>query len=56
LQAALELARQAVEVTLVDRRNFRLFQPVAYQVATGALSPGEICFPLRAVSLSPQRR
>jgi NADH dehydrogenase len=49
LHAALRLARQPVEVTLVDRRNFHLFQPLAYQVATGALSPGEICFPLRAV-------
>jgi NADH dehydrogenase len=49
LQAALKLARGPVEVTLVDRRNFHLFQPLAYQVATGALSPGEICFPLRAV-------
>jgi NADH:ubiquinone reductase (H+-translocating) len=38
-----------VEVTLVDRRNFHLFQPLAYQVATGALSPAEIAAPLRAV-------
>jgi len=36
-------------VTLVDRRNFHLFQPLMYQVATGALSPGEIAYPLRAV-------
>jgi NADH:ubiquinone reductase (H+-translocating) len=36
-------------VTLVDRRNFHLFQPLTYQVATGALSPGEIAYPLRAV-------
>jgi NADH dehydrogenase len=49
LQASLKLARGPVEVTLVDRRNFHLFQPLAYQVATGALSPGEICYPLRAV-------
>ena len=49
LQAAVKLARQPVEVTLVDRRNFHLFQPLAYQVATGALSPGEICYPLRTV-------
>jgi NADH:ubiquinone reductase (H+-translocating) len=49
LHAALKLARQPVEVTLVDRRNFHLFQPLAYQVATGVLSPGEICFPLRTV-------
>jgi len=49
LQAALKLARAPVEVTLVDRRNFHLFQPLTYQVATGALSPGEIAYPLRAI-------
>jgi NADH dehydrogenase len=38
-----------VRVTLVDRRNFHLFQPLLYQVATGALSPGEIAQPLRSV-------
>jgi NADH dehydrogenase len=36
-------------VTLVDRRNFHLFQPLAYQVATGAVSPAEICYPLRSI-------
>jgi NADH dehydrogenase len=51
LQAALKLARTRaeVDVTLVDRRNFHLFQPLAYQVATGALSPSEICYPLRTI-------
>jgi NADH dehydrogenase len=49
LQAVLKLRRLAVEVTLVDRRNFHLFQPLTYQVATGALSPGEIAYPLRAI-------
>ena len=49
LQAALKLRRVPVEVTLVDRRNFHLFQPLTYQVATGALSPGEIAYPLRAI-------
>ena len=49
LQAALELRRASVEVTLVDRRNFHLFQPLTYQVATGALSPGEVAYPLRAI-------
>jgi NADH dehydrogenase len=49
LQAALKLARLPVEVTLVDRRNFHLFQPLAYQVATGAISPAEICYPLRRI-------
>ena len=41
-------------VTLIDKRNFHLFQPLLYQVATGSLSPGEIAAPLRAV-LSKQR-
>jgi NADH dehydrogenase len=49
LQAALKLRRAPVELTLVDRRNFHLFQPLSYQVATGALSPGEISYPLRAI-------
>ena len=49
LQAALHLVNAPVELTLVDRRNFHLFQPLTYQVATGALSPGEICYPLRAI-------
>src|SRR6267378_1584244 len=49
LQATLKLRRAPVHVTLVDRRNFHLFQPLTYQVATGALSPGEIAYPLRAI-------
>jgi NADH:quinone reductase (non-electrogenic) len=49
LQAATHLARAPVELTLVDRRNFHLFQPLTYQVATGALTPGEVCYPLRAI-------
>jgi NADH dehydrogenase len=49
LQAVRKLRRAPVEITLVDRRNFHLFQPLTYQVATGALSPGEITYPLRAV-------
>jgi NADH dehydrogenase len=49
LYAAKGLARAPVEVTLVDRRNYHLFQPLLYQVATGALSPGEIASPLRHV-------
>jgi NADH:quinone reductase (non-electrogenic) len=49
IQAVLRLRRAPVEVTLVDRRNFHLFQPLTYQVATGALSPGEIAYPLRAI-------
>jgi NADH:ubiquinone reductase (H+-translocating) len=38
-----------VEITLVDRRNFHLFQPLTYQIATGALTPGEVAYPLRAL-------
>jgi NADH dehydrogenase len=49
LQAALALRRAPVEITLIDRRNFHLFQPLTYQIATGALSPGEVAYPLRAV-------
>ena len=50
LNAARELGRDPrVAVTLVDRRNFHLFQPLLYQVATGALSPGDIAQPLRSV-------
>ncbi|MGO9894394.1 MAG: NAD(P)/FAD-dependent oxidoreductase [Bryobacteraceae bacterium] len=54
LYAAKALGKAAVELTVVDRRNFHLFQPLLYQVATGGLSPGEIASPLRAV-LSRQR-
>ena len=49
LRAAQKLKRSPVEVTLIDRRNFHLFQPLMYQVATGSLSPGEIAAPLRGV-------
>jgi len=54
LYAARSLARAPVAVSVVDRRNFHLFQPLLYQVATGALSPGEIASPLRYI-LSRQR-
>lgn len=49
LYAAQALKRAPVEVTLLDHRNFHLFQPLLYQVATGSLSPGEIAAPLRGV-------
>jgi NADH dehydrogenase len=49
LQTVRSLRRAPVEITLVDRRNFHLFQPLLYQVATGALSPAEIATPLRGV-------
>src|ERR1700680_3222917 len=54
LVAAQKLKRAPVRVTLLDRRNFHLFQPLLYQVATGSLSPGEIAAPLRGV-LSGQK-
>lgn len=49
LQVVRGLRRAAVDVTLVDRQNFTLFQPLVYQVATGALSPAEIAMPQRAL-------
>jgi NADH dehydrogenase len=50
LYAARELGKAPeVEVTLVDRRNHHLFQPLLYQVATGSLAPGEIAQPLRSI-------
>lgn len=49
LNAALAMRRAPVEITLVDRRNFHLFQPLLYQVATGGLSPANIAYPLRAI-------
>jgi NADH dehydrogenase len=47
--AAKHLAGAPVELTLIDRRNFHLFQPLTYQVATGSLSPAEVCYPLREI-------
>src|SRR5437588_9331029 len=49
LYAAKRLRRAPVQLTLLDRRNFHLFQPLLYQVATGALSPANIAAPLRSV-------
>src|ERR1700743_1740919 len=49
LYAADHLGRPPIQLTLIDRRNFHLFQPLLYQVATGALSPGEIASPLRNI-------
>src|SRR5687767_7418838 len=47
LSAAKVLRRHPVRVTLLDRRNYHLFQPLLYQVATAALSPGDIASPIR---------
>ncbi|MBI3660054.1 NAD(P)/FAD-dependent oxidoreductase [Candidatus Acetothermia bacterium] len=49
LYATKSLKNAPVRVTLIDRRNFHLFQPLLYQVATGALSPANIAAPLRAI-------
>lgn len=49
LYAARALRRAPIDLTVVDKRNFHLFQPLLYQVATGALSPGEITSPLRSI-------
>src|ERR1700730_3854941 len=49
LQAAKELGRKNVRVTVIDRTNYHLFQPLLYQVATAALSPADIAAPVRSV-------
>ena len=49
LQAAKELAGEAVDVTLIDKKNHHTFQPLLYQVATAVLSPGEIASPIRRI-------
>src|SRR5262249_24794722 len=49
LQAAKALAHAPVEVTLIDRRNHHVFQPLLYQVATASLSPADISAPIRIV-------
>jgi NADH dehydrogenase len=54
LYAAQALKHADADITLVDRRNYHLFQPLLYQVATGSLSPGEIAAPIRGV-LSEQK-
>ncbi len=49
MHAARSLRRADVEVTIIDRRNFHLFQPLLYQVATGGLSPANIAAPIRSI-------
>ena len=49
LEVAKRLAGQPVDVTIVDRRNHHLFQPLLYQVATAAFSPADISAPLRSI-------
>ena len=54
LWAASALARAAAQVTVIDERNYHLFQPLLYQVATAGLSPADIAAPIRGI-LSRQR-
>ena len=49
LAAALKLAREPVEIVIIDRQNYHLFQPLLYQVATAALSPADIAAPIRSI-------
>src|SRR5215472_4157383 len=49
LYAAKAFGKLPVDVAVIDRRNYHLFQPLLYQVATGGLSPGEIACPIRYV-------
>src|SRR5487761_1447905 len=49
LEAALHLAGKPVDVLLIDRRNHHTFQPLLYQVALAALSPGDIAQPIRSI-------
>jgi NADH:quinone reductase (non-electrogenic) len=49
LYCARALRRQPVRITIVDRRNFHLFQPLLYQVATASLSPADIAHPIRSI-------
>ena len=49
LQAAMTLSRAPVDVTIIDRQNYHCFQPLLYQVATAALSPAEVAWPIRHI-------
>src|SRR5581483_2714618 len=49
LYAAKQLKNRPVRVTLIDRKNYHLFQPFLYQVATAALSPADIAAPIRSI-------
>src|SRR5947209_4160506 len=55
MAAVKALAKVDADVTLIDRHNYHLFQPLSYQVATGALSPGDIAIPLRHIFRGQQR-
>ena len=47
--AARALARSEAEITVIDRRNYHLFQPLLYQVATAGLAPSEVAWPIRSI-------
>src|SRR3974390_390479 len=49
LEAAKNLGRAPVDVTIIDRQNYHCFQPLLYQVATAALSPAEVAWPIRHI-------
>src|SRR3546814_7734690 len=49
LSATLALRKAPVDITLIDRRNFHLFQPLLYQVATAGLTPSDIAWPVRSI-------
>src|ERR1700732_2535176 len=49
LNAAQELAKAPLQITVIDRKNYHTFQPLLYQVATAGLSPGEIAAPIRSI-------
>ena len=49
LAAARRLAGRPVDVTIIDQRNYHLFQPLLYQVATAALSPADVAWPIRSI-------
>jgi NADH:ubiquinone reductase (H+-translocating) len=49
MNAALALSKAPVDITIIDRRNFHLFQPLLYQVASAGLNPSDIAYPIRAV-------
>src|SRR6056297_3815545 len=49
ISAAKKLKKADVDITIIDKTNHHLFQPLLYQVATAALSPGDIAVPIRAI-------
>src|SRR6202047_2097647 len=49
LNAAQELAKAPLQITVIDRKNYHTFQPLLYQVATAGLSPGELAAPIRSI-------